>query len=186
MKKFLAALSMFLAVAAPAAYAQAPAPVPPAPAAADPAALAAANEMLASMNYRAIAKDMMAQMRQTMPAMMQQGAAASIERNPNMDAAAKKAALDKMKTEMPKALAALDSVFTDPTVLDEMMRETANLYARHFTVTELRQIAAFYKTPVGAKMLTSMPQLMTESMQMGQRVIMPHIAAVMQKMQAKK
>lgn len=184
MKKFLAAMSLFLAATAPAAFAQ-PA-VPPAPPAADPAALAAANEMLVSMNYRAVAKDMMAQMRQTMPAMMQQGAAASIDRNPNLDAAQKKAAIDKMKTDMPKAVAALDGVFTDPTVLDELMRETASLYARHFTVTELRQIAAFYKTPVGAKMLTTMPQLMSESMQMGQRVIMPHVVAVMQKMQPKK
>ena len=49
------------------------------------------------------------------------------------------------------------------------------MYARHFTVTELRQIAAFYKTPVGVKTLTIMPQLMNESMLMGQQIVMPRI-----------
>lgn len=183
MKKFLAALSVLLAVAAPAAYAQAPAP-PAAMAAPDPATLAAANAMLVSMNYRAVAQGMFGQMRQAMPAMMKQGALASINNNPTLDAAKKKAAIDKMEKELPKAAAAVDGIFTDPVVLDEMMSETAKLYARHFTVKELNEIAAFYKTPVGAKMLATMPQLTGESMQMSQRVVMPRIQAVMQKMQA--
>jgi len=187
MKKFLAAFSMILAASAfaPAAFAQnAPPPAPAAQSAPDAATLAAANEMLVSMNYRAVAQGMFGQMRQAMPAMMKQGATASINGNPKMDAAQKKAALEKMDKELPKAAAAIDGIFTDPVVLDEMMQETAKLYARHFTVKELHEIAAFYKTPVGAKMLATMPQLTGESMQMSQRVVMPRIAAIMQKVQA--
>ena len=181
MKKILIALSVSLAMTAPAVFAQSAAPA----AAPDPAALAAANEMLASMNYRAITKGMFAQMHQAMPAMMKQGATASINNNPKLDAAQKKAALEKMNKEMPQAAAALDSVFADSAMLDEMMKEMAVLYARHFTVAELRQIAAFYQTPVGAKMLSTSPQLMGEAMQMAQRIVMPRINAVMQKMHAK-
>ena len=183
MKKFFAALSVLLAVAAPAVFAQNAAPSAAAMAAPDPATLAAANAMLVSMNYRAVAQGMFGQMRQAMPAMMKQGALASINNNPSLDAAKKKAAIDKMEKELPKAAAAVDGIFTDPVVLDEMMSETAKLYARHFTVKELNEIAAFYKTPVGAKMLATMPQLTGESMQMSQRVVMPRIQAVMQKIQ---
>jgi len=88
-----------------------------------------------------------------------------------------------MNKELGPAVEAIGGIFSDPTLFDEMMQDTAALYARHFTVTELRQIAAFYKSPVGAKMLTSMPQLMNESMQSGQRIVMPRIARIMQKLQ---
>jgi hypothetical protein len=58
------------------------------------------------------------------------------------------------------------------------------LYARHYTVEEMRQISAFYKSPVGAKMLVTMPQMIGESMQMTQTLIMPRIEAMMKKIQA--
>lgn len=187
MKKLIAASSLILAAAMPAAFAQGPASAlpPVASAAPDAATLAAANEMLTSMNYRAIAQGMFAQMRRVMPGMMKQGATTAINNSPKLDAARKKAALDKVDQEMPKAAMALDGVFSDPAVLDELVQETAKLYARHFTINELHQIAVFYKTPVGAKMLATMPQLTGESMQIGQRVVMPRIAAIMKKMQPK-
>lgn len=185
MKKIIAALMVSLAFAAPAAFAQSAATVAPAtPGPAEPAALAAANEMLASMNYRVVAAGMLGQMRQSMPAMIRQGAEASINNNPKLDAPQKKVALEKMNVELTKAASMLDSLFTDPAMLDDLLRGTAQVYARHYTVNELRQIAAFYKTPVGAKMLATMPQVMGESMQMGQNIVMPRIAAIMQKVQA--
>ena len=36
------------------------------------------------------------------------------------------------------------------------------IYARHFTVTELNELSAFYQTPVGSKALREMPQVMGE------------------------
>lgn len=183
MKNLLTALVIASAFTAPVALAQTLAPA--ATVAADPAALTAANEMLASMNYRSMAQSMFEQMRQTMPAMIRQAATVSIDNNAQIDPAQKKAALDKMNAELPQAMDLINGVFADASMLDEMMQETAHLYARYYTVDELRQIATFYKTPVGAKLLATMPQVMNESMQMGQRVVMPRVAAVMKKMQAK-
>lgn len=184
MNKTIAALATAFALCAPAAFAQNTAPMsaPTAPAAADPATVAAANDMLVSMNYRAVAASMLGQMRQSIPAMMRQSAVTAIDNNPQLDAAQKKAAHEKMEKELPQAVNMIDGVFNDKSLLDEMMREIAQLYARHFTVSELRQIAVFYKTPVGTKMLATMPQIMNESMQLGQRVVMPRVAAIMQKM----
>lgn len=191
MKKILAILSVSLAFAAPAALAQAlaaaptapaAAAAPAAPAAANPAARAAAKEMLDAMNYRSIVQSMFAQMQQSMPAMMNQSAAAAINNNSKLNAKQKKQALAKMESELPKAAAMMNEIFSDPTLIDELLSESADLYGRHYTVDELKQIGAFYKTPVGAKMLATMPQVMNEAMLLGQRVVMPRIGPMIEKL----
>jgi hypothetical protein len=187
MKKIFASLSLSLAFATSAAFAQsAPPAAPAALPAASPAATAAAHELFEAMNYRSVVTGMLQQMRQQMPAMIAQGAAAGIDNNPHLDAKQKAAEHEKFKQEMPKAMEMVDSVFSDPSMVDEMLGATEALYARHFTPAELRQIAAFYKTPVGAKMLASMPQLMGESMQIGQQVVMPRVSAALQKLHGAK
>jgi uncharacterized protein len=42
------------------------------------------------------------------------------------------------------------------------MKEAPPIYARHFTVDELHQLTAFYRTPTGAKALHEIPQVMGE------------------------
>lgn len=44
--------------------------------------------------------------------------------------------------------------------LADAMKEAPPIYARHFTVAELRELATFYRTPTGAKALSEMPQVM--------------------------
>ena len=44
----------------------------------------------------------------------------------------------------------------------EAMKEAPAIYARHFTADELRELAAFYRTPTGAKALRETPQVMGE------------------------
>jgi len=185
MKKTLVALVVSLAFSSPLSFAQNAAAEPQA-AAVDPAALAATGELFEAMNYRAVAQGMLEQMRRTMPAMMTQSATAAIDNNPKLNAAEKKNAHEKLNKELPRAVSLSDGVFGDPSLVDEMLRATAQIYARHFTVDELHQIAAFYKTPVGTKMLATMPQLMAESMQVGQQVVIPRVAAIMQKLEQPK
>ncbi len=36
------------------------------------------------------------------------------------------------------------------------------IYARHFSVAELNELSAFYRTPIGAKALREMPRVMGE------------------------
>jgi hypothetical protein len=45
---------------------------------------------------------------------------------------------------------------------NEAMKEAPSIYARHFTVAELKEIAAFYRTPTGAKALQETPHVMGE------------------------
>jgi len=46
---------------------------------------------------------------------------------------------------------------------DELVEFSATLYAERFTADELEQLAAFYETPLGQKMVAEMPGLMAES-----------------------
>jgi uncharacterized protein len=43
-----------------------------------------------------------------------------------------------------------------------VLKEAPPIYARHFTVSELQELAAFYRTPTGAKALRELPQVMGE------------------------
>jgi uncharacterized protein len=50
---------------------------------------------------------------------------------------------------------------------DEMLTLVAPLYAEKFTVAELTEIGAFYKTPIGQKMIATQPEILQRSMQIG-------------------
>lgn len=47
--------------------------------------------------------------------------------------------------------------------LRAMMKDIPDIYARHLTAEEMREIIAFYRTPVGGKQLNVLPQIMTEA-----------------------
>jgi hypothetical protein len=176
MKKILTTLVVSLALigAAP-VYAQAPA--------ADAAATAAAHELFDSMNYRAMMVGAMQQMSQGLGASMRAGAEAAIRNNPKLSADDKQKALVNMEAELPGAIKAMQDVISDPALVDDILAETVPLYARTFSAAELKQITAFYRTPVGAKMLASMPKLMGEGMQIGQKIVERRIGPMLQKMQ---
>ncbi len=50
---------------------------------------------------------------------------------------------------------------------DEVLTFVAPLYAERFTLTELTEIGAFYKTPIGQKMIAIQPEILQRSMQIG-------------------
>jgi uncharacterized protein len=55
--------------------------------------------------------------------------------------------------------------------VNDVMKEAPPIYAKHFTVAELHDITAFYRTPTGVKSLHELPKVMGEfSVQM-----MPHL-----------
>ncbi|MGO8924098.1 MAG: DUF2059 domain-containing protein [Xanthobacteraceae bacterium] len=48
----------------------------------------------------------------------------------------------------------------------ELMNDAARIYASHFTEPELKQILAFYQSPLGQKVITEEPKTADESMTM--------------------
>jgi hypothetical protein len=177
MKQLVASLAAALALALTAAPAAVLAQT------ADAASTAAAKELFDSMNYRAVLSNMMQQMGQSMAASMRTAAEAAINNNPKLSAQDKQAALIKMDAELPGALKAMQSMLSDPSLVDDILNETVPIYARNFSADELKQVTAFYRSPVGAKMLTKMPQLMGEGMQVGQQIVARRIGPLMQQLQ---
>ncbi len=53
--------------------------------------------------------------------------------------------------------------------IDSLLLMEANVYAKHFSEAELRDLAAFYRTGVGQKYITEMPAILNETMPLAQK-----------------
>lgn len=58
---------------------------------------------------------------------------------------------------------------------DAMKPELIKLYTEAYTEAELKELAAFYKTPVGQKSLAKMPELMQKTAMIGGKLGQPHV-----------
>ena len=133
MNRLVLSVLLAAALAAP-VFAQAPAP--------SPDALAAAKELATMMGGDTVGQMSAALTAQIWPNIEQQ-------LGPKVDAAT----LTELRSQFEASL----SNFTK-----EVMADSPAVYARHFTVEELRAMLAFYKSPVGQKALHTMPAVMTE------------------------
>ena len=171
MKKSLAAFASAVVLCCAPAFSQAAAPV----ASADPAVVAATKDMLAAMKVRDMMTKTMAQMAQQMPAQGRMAAASAINADPKLSPEQKAEQLKKAEVDIQKASAQMQKVFGDPTLVDDMIAEMVPIYAETYTLDEIRQLTAFYASPLGQKLQAKMPELMSRSMQISQRVMMPRI-----------
>jgi uncharacterized protein len=168
MKKTVVALFASLAFAHGAFAAEST----PAPVAAN---VAAVRDLMDAMNYRSMWQASMEQMAKTIPSLIREQALQRINADAKLNDAGRKESLAKMDAEVPRAAAALQGVLTDPALMAEMETEMVSLYSRHFTADELKQMAAYYRTPVGQKNMRMMPQVLAESMAISQRITMPRM-----------
>ena len=190
MKKIVLALAAGLAFtagahAAPAsasAAAQASAPAA-APSAADQATIRA---LMDSMNTRSSLQASLQQLSKSLPQMMRANAEMGLRNNPKLTPEQRQAELAKVEQQLPALSAALQKEFNDPKLVDEMYAEIVPLYSRHFTLDEMKAITEFYRTPAGKKALQAMPQLMMESMQIGQKLMQPRVQRVIEQFKQKK
>lgn len=65
-------------------------------------------------------------------------------------------------------------------------KQMVRLYAETFTEPELRQMIAFYKTPVGQKALQKMPELMQKGVAIGQQLAQAHMPELQAAIAARK
>jgi hypothetical protein len=173
-KKSLAAIaSAIIVICAPAAFAATPA------SSADPAVVAATKQMMASMKIRDVMLASMRQVDQQMPAQLRASMSASIDSAPDMTAAQKADAHKKLDAALPTLEAQMHATFNDPSLIDDILAEMVPLYTDTYTLDEIRQLSAFYASPLGQKMLANMPTLMSRSMEISNRVMMPRIQKMM-------
>jgi uncharacterized protein len=109
----------------------------------NPEALDAAKELMA-----VISPDMMKQLATSIsatfwPVVEQKAKADKID----------DATISELRTEFERIQVAFAS---------DAMKDAPPIYARHFTVAELKELTAFYRTPTGAKALREVPRVMGE------------------------
>jgi hypothetical protein len=171
MKKYLAALATVIAFAG--------APFANAATAVDPAATEAVKQMMSAMKVREMMVATNKQAAAAMPAQLRQALVAAVEGDTTLTPQKKQEAMAKVESMLPRIAAEASELFNDPTLIDEILAEMVPLYARIYTVDEIHQLSAFYQTPLGQKMLASIPAIATESMAIGNRVTMPRIQKMM-------
>jgi hypothetical protein len=175
MKKSLAAFASVIVLCCAPAFSHAAAPV----ASADPAVVAATRDMLAALKVREMMTNMMASMEQQMPAQARAMMTARINADTKMSPQQKAEELKKVEQAVQAGAAQTHALFADPTLVDDMIAEMVPLYAETYTLDEIRQLTAFYTSPLGQKMQAKMPELMNRSIQISQRVMMPRIQKAM-------
>ena len=148
--------------------------------AADAQTTAAAKKLLEVMDARQAMLGSFAEMEKAMPAMMRAQAASMIQNDVSLSAGQKRDAMAKVDKVLPGVAQALNQMFHDPALVDEMLAEMVPLYANNFTAAEIRELTAFYATPLGRKMMTMMPKLSAESMALSQKIVLPRIGNLMQ------
>jgi hypothetical protein len=173
MKKILLALSLAAAFGGSPSYALA-APGD------DPQTVAAVKDMLDAMDIHKTMAATYAQMEQAMPAMIKSQMAAMVDADSSLNAQQKTEAKAKLDRTMSTMLKSMGGMFRDPVLIDEMVNEMVPLYARHFTTAEIKDLAAFYRTSTGRKMLANLPRISAESAAISQKVIMPRMGKIMQ------
>ncbi len=164
----------------PAATAPAPA-APAAPVTVTPEARAAIKELIETMKMRENMAKAFQLMGQNLPLQMAQAMNAQIENNASLSQEQKQKVRAGMNQPFENAVKEAQAIINDPKNVDESIERMYPIYAKYYTADEVRQITAFYKTPVGAKTLSVTPQLINESMQAGFSIFQPRVNAVMEK-----
>ena len=112
-----------------------------------PEALQAATDLVALMS-----KDLMRQMSAQVIGAMWPGIERDLrQKRPSMS--------DELMADLRREFEQITTKF-----MIDVMKDGPEIYARHFTAQELRDMIAFYRTPTGVKALQLMPQVMAETM----------------------
>ena len=142
-----ALLALSLSIAAP-SVAQSPPAASPAPAAASMDAMAAARELVITMKMSDQLKTLVPMLVKNMKANMLVGRSPEFVRD--------------FEVVMPALMAAFEQRY------DELTDVLAGVYAANFTADELHDMATFYRSPTGQKVLQLVPVVAQQSMQVGQ------------------
>ena len=86
-------------------------------------------------------------------------------------------AIGQFKTQMKTFLS---KYMSWASMKDDMIR----IYTEEFTEPELKELLAFYQTPLGKKTVQKMPKLMAKGAELGQQRVQQHLPELQQAIQA--
>lgn len=88
----------------------------------------------------------------------------------------------RQNPQMAQFEAIMRSFFAKYLSWPQMRADFVRVYALTYTEDEMRQLAAFYQTPLGRRLLETLPELSQRSAEITQRRVMEHMPELMQQM----
>ncbi len=153
--------------------APAPAPVP-----VTPELRAAVKDLLDTTKTREGLAQTLQQMSQSVRPQMGQMMAQRIEVNAALTPEQKQQVRASMEQPFESAVADGQKIVTDPKVVDDTVDRMTALYAQRFTLDEIKQLTAFYKSPLGQKSISAVPGIVHDAMQGSMSVLVPKLNAL--------
>ena len=90
----------------------------------------------------------------------------------------------KSKSKMPpEGVDALRKAAQSSMSYEELIAWTADVYQRHFTPEEMKQLVAFYRSPLGMKLEKEQPRVFSEVMRKVADTVPPRMEAALRKEQ---
>jgi len=104
-----------------------------------------------------------------------------IEDDKSMSAADKAEAKKMFVETFDRMMAKLERFFAEIKVVGLIEEASVRLYSKHFTEADLRELVAFYRSPVGKKVVETTPEFMLESMKVVSDTIVPKLDVFIKK-----
>jgi len=145
---------------------------------ASPETVAARKELMATIKTREMLTAVLAQLEQQMHREAEAGAdaaIATIAARPDLTAEEKAEALEKAKAAVKTADADVHTAISDPTLIDYLIAEMGHAYYVNYTVEEMRQMTAFYASPVGQKVQRNAPFLIKQAVELSRWMVMSRL-----------
>jgi uncharacterized protein len=77
--------------------------------------------------------------------------------------------ISSLKAQMPQVPDLFWTKFQQKMDTHELIEKVIPVYDKYYTIEDLKAINLFYETPAGQKVLSTLPQLIQETMRIGQQ-----------------
>lgn len=122
---------------------------------------------------------------QVIPQQMAQAVGAALQQNQQLTNEQKKQVAENLKSSFDVAAKEAVAVIQDLKLIDQTVENVYPIYAKYFTLAEIKQLIAIYKTPIGTKMLSTMPQVAADSVRSGMTIAQPRVTAILNNLMKK-
>lgn len=136
---------------------------------------AALAELAEAMNMRKTLQDTLKLLQQSMPAQLKQQIESMLAADPRLKPAQRAQLQAKLDEELPAMVARLQRFYDDPALISDLLDAILPIYASYFSADEIRQLGAFYRTPLGTKMIEALPRISNDSMRLSMQIMAPRL-----------
>ncbi len=156
-----------------------PTTAPAAPVTVTPEMRAAIKELLDTSKFRDSLSQTYQGLVPSLPAQMAQMLNSEIQKNQKLSEDQKKQVRERLNKSFDAAAKSGIAILQDPKMVDEIVEKVYPIYAKYFTLAEIKQLTAFYKSPVGAKSITTMPLVVGDTMRSTMTLLQGRISPIL-------